>query len=227
MDLPDADLTRLIRTIRQFKLLNMLFSSSRILIKRHFFSIMEQCPGQTYSLLDIGAGGCDIAVWAAKEARRRKILLNITALDTDKRIIPSAAAAIKNYPEIKLVHASAMDLAQMGQFDFIFSNHFLHHLEWKEIEDVVKLVRIHTVRAFIMNDLKRSQWAYLGYTIFAGLFMHNSLAFYDGRLSIRKGFLENELRALVNEKLSGLGIEVLKVLPARIYLAFRTPTARV
>jgi hypothetical protein len=58
MDLPEADLTKLIRTIRQFKLLNWLFSSSRTLITKYFFSLMEQHPEETYSMLDIGAGGC-------------------------------------------------------------------------------------------------------------------------------------------------------------------------
>lgn len=53
----DVDLRRLQRTIRQFKLVNVLFSFSGRLMHKHFFHVMVQNPGRTYTLLDIGAGG--------------------------------------------------------------------------------------------------------------------------------------------------------------------------
>lgn len=222
MDRTDADVHQLLRTIRQFKLINFLFSGSRRLLREHFFPVMERDPDRIYTLLDVGAGGCDIMVWAAREARKRGLKLNITALDNDARILPVAYQAVQDYPEVRIVEGDALDLGQFHSFDFVFSNHVLHHLEWAEIRRFLQGVIPRTRLAFVMNDLKRSNWAYLGYTIFIGILTRRSFAFYDGRLSLRRGFLPGELRDFLARNLPGTPIQVLETFPARVVLLHTT-----
>jgi len=224
MDRADADLNQLLRTIRQFQRINILFSASRSLLREHFFPVMERDPRRMYTLLDVGAGGCDIAVWVAREARKRGFRLNITALDNDARILPVAYRAARDYPEVRILEGNAMDVSRLGSFDFVFSNHFLHHLDWDEIRNFLQQVIARTRIAFVMNDLKRSRWAYLGCTIFIGLMTRKSFAFYDGRLSIRRGFLPEELRDFITRNFPGTGIRVAEASPARVVL-YR-PSAR-
>lgn len=222
MDRPDADPEQLLRTIRQFRLINQLFSASRRLLRRHVFSIMEQNPSRTYTLLDVGAGGCDIAQWAAREARRRRLKLQITALDNDPRILPVAQEAVRDYPEIRILAGDALDLSPIGSFDFVFSNHFLHHLTWEEIETFLSGIIARTGLALVINDLKRSPWAYLGGSLCIGLLARRSFAFHDGRLSIRRGFLPEELRDFLRRNFPGIPIQVVETAPARIVLVLRT-----
>jgi 2-polyprenyl-3-methyl-5-hydroxy-6-metoxy-1,4-benzoquinol methylase len=225
LEQPYADMQKFRRTIRQFKLINYLLSASSRLLREHFFTIMEQDPQRIYTLLDVGAGGCDIAVWAAREARRRGLKLNITALDNDARILPIAAQATRAYPEIRIVEGNALELSRLGSFDFVFSNHFLHHLAWDEIriflDQIIPLTRL----AFMMNDLKRSNWAYLGFTIFSGLVTHRSFHFYDGRMSIRRAFLPEELRDFIRSNFPNTPIQVVETYPARIALVHVTREA--
>lgn len=218
MDRADADLSQLLRTIRQFQLINVLFSASRSLLREHFFPVMERAPQRNYTLLDVGAGGCDIAVWVAREARKRGFKLKITALDNDARILPVAYRTARDYPEVRIFEGNAMDVRRLGSFDFIFSNHFLHHLNWEEIGIFLQQILAQTRIAFVMNDLKRSNWAYLGSTIFIGLMTRRSFAFFDGRLSIRRGFLPEELRDFIARKFPGTGIQVAEASPARVVL---------
>lgn len=218
MDAADADPVQLYRTIRQFRWINRLFSASRRLLHQQVFPVMEQDPARSYSLLDLGAGGCDIAQWTAREARRRGLKLQITALDNDPRILRVARQAVRDYPEIRVVEGNALDLDALGRFDFAFSNHFLHHLTWDEIELLLEGLIARTRLVFVMNDLKRSLWAYLGGSLCIGLFAHRSFAFYDGRLSIRRGFLPEELRAFIASKFPGAPIQVLEAAPARVVL---------
>jgi len=221
---PDADMQQLLRTSRQFKLINFLFSGSRRLLREHIFTLMEQEPDRTYTLLDVGAGSCDIVLWAAREARKRGLQMNITALDNDKRILPIASQAIRNYPEIRVVEGNAMDLSRLGPFDFVFSNHLLHHLSWDEIriflESIIPLTQI----TFLMNDLKRSNWAYLGFTIFSALMTCRSFHFYDGRLSIRRAFLPEELRDFIRNNFPDRAIHVIKTYPSRVALLYMAAT---
>ncbi len=225
MDRADADPDQLHRTIRQFRWINFLFSASRSLLREHFFSLMIQDPARRYTLLDVGAGGCDIATWAAREARTRGLKLNITALDNDPRILPVAYRAARDYPEIRIFEGNALDLGQQGPFDFIFSNHFLHHLDWDEIKIFLRQVLAATRLAFVMNDLKRSRWAYLGCTVFLGLSTRRSFAFHDGRLSIRRGFLPGELRDFTTRNFPNARIHVAETSPARVVLYGHTARA--
>jgi 2-polyprenyl-3-methyl-5-hydroxy-6-metoxy-1,4-benzoquinol methylase len=218
MERADADLDQLLRSIRQFQWINVLFSASRRLLRRHVFPVMEQDPGRVYTLLDVGAGGCDIAVWVAREARNRGLRLNITALDNDPRILPNANRAIRDFPEIRILEGNALDFSELGSFDFIFSNHFLHHLDWDEIRIFLRQVLARTRLGFVMNDLMRSRWAYLGCTVFLGLAARRSFAFHDGRLSIRRGFLPGELRDFAARNFPDARIQVVETFPARVVL---------
>ena len=224
LELAHLDENRFRRTIRQFKLINRLLSASSRLIRTHFFSVMEQEPDRSYTLLDIGAGGCDIAISAVREARQRGLKLNITALDIDKRILPIAHQAIRDYPEIRSIEGNALDLHRLGSFDFVFSNHLLHHLAWDDIRIFLDSIIAQTRLAFVMNDLKRSNWAYLGFTVFSRLLVQRSFHFYDGRLSIRRGFLPEELRNFVRINFPNRAIQVVETYPARVVLVYRPAT---
>jgi 2-polyprenyl-3-methyl-5-hydroxy-6-metoxy-1,4-benzoquinol methylase len=218
MDMPDADVAKLLKTVRQFSLINRLFSSSRSLLREKIFPLMKKDSTREYSLLDIGAGGCDIAVWIAREARRRSIKLRITVLDSDERILPVMKGAVKELPEIKIVHMSAFEIERLGMFDFICSNHFMHHLDWQSLAVLLSHIRRQTRIAFLMNDLRRSIPGFIGYTIFAGLFLHRSFAFYDGRLSIRRGFTKKEMDTFLKEHLPDAVLSAEESGPARLYL---------
>lgn len=218
LELGEVDANRLQRTIRQFKLINDLFSASSRLVREHFFTIMEQDPERNYTLLDVGSGGCDIAVRIAREARKRGLKLEITALDNDERIIPMANQAIRDYPEIHIVRGNALDLSGFGPFDFIFSNHLLHHLAWGEIRIFLEQIIPRTRLAFVINDLKRSNWAYLGFTIFSTLMTRRSFHYYDGRLSIRRAFLPEELRDFLLSNFPDTPLQVVETYPARVVL---------
>lgn len=220
LECADVDLNRFRRTVRQFKLINYLLSASSRLVREHFFTIMERDPDRTYTLLDVGPGGCDIVIRAAQEARKRGLKLAITALDNDKRVLSIAYQAIRDYPEIRIVEGDALDLSRLGPFDFVFSSHLLHHLTWDEIkiflEQIIPRVRL----AFLMNDLKRSNWAYLGFTLFCGILTPGSYHFHDGRLSIRRAFLPEELRDFMRSNFPDTPIQVVETYPARVVLLY-------
>jgi 2-polyprenyl-3-methyl-5-hydroxy-6-metoxy-1,4-benzoquinol methylase len=216
MDRPDADLDLLIRTIRQFSILNYLFSANGRVSRRYFFKKMKEDPGREYTLLDIGCGGCDIDKLFVKTARKLGLKIRITAIDKDARIIPTAIAAVVEYPEITVVEESAFNIGKLNKFDFIFSNHFFHHLDDRNIEMILKLICKQARIGFVINDLARSRFAYFAYTLFAGIFIRRSLAFYDGRISIRKGFRMKEMKKIIPHGLYGHSIAVKQLFPSRI-----------
>ena len=219
MDRPDCALSQLRRTVAQYFWINFLFSASRRLIEQHLFPAIAARPALEYTWLDIGAGGCDLPVWVARTARQRGWKLRITALDNDPRILAWAREAVRSEPGITLVQGSADELAALGEFDFIFSNHVLHHLADDQLRPLIASVNRQARLGFVLNDLQRARSSYVAYFLFASIFLHRSLALRDGLLSIRRGFLESELRALAGESLLAAGAFVFTTPPGRIGLA--------
>lgn len=218
MDLPDVSEKKLINTLRQFSLLNLLFTRSRRLIEKYILADMLKSPRKTYELLDLGAGGCDIAIWLLKRCRRMGLDVRITCLDHDPRIVKYARGKCRAYREIRIIEASALELEKLASYDYVFANHLLHYLpseQWPVLIDA--LVR-QTRNIFLLNDVRRSYWAYAGYAFFAGMFMHNSFAFVDGLLSIRKGISVHEMREAVPACGLKKNITIGTVQPARVFV---------
>ncbi len=218
MDLPDSDPRRLERTLRQIVLVNRLLTGYRKLLERTILEDLRQHPGRPpYTLLDVGSGGGDIAAWLA----RRQPDLKIVCLDRDPRAVAFARRRCAALPAIELRLGSVCELEAMERFDYVLAHDILHHLPEEEIAPAVQAMLRRARRLLVASDLLRSRQSFLIFSLFAAVFLHRSFAIADGRLSIRKGFLPEELQGL----LSGIeGFERLTITcepPGRIVLIGR------
>lgn len=190
MDSLSSDESMLIRTLDQFHQINMLFSRVRGLLRQTI--LKELKPGHAYHLLDLGAGACDIPVWLLQQARTKNIDLRITAIDADPRVVRYSRERYGQVQGLTIQEADALHLDELVPFDYIFANHFLHHLSTPQIETLFSQALQHATHGFVFSDLRRSPWSYLGFSIFAHIY-RNSFSREDGLLSIRKGLRKEDL----------------------------------
>lgn len=225
MDRPDCDTGLLLRTIDQFQLTNRLFSRYRTLLRRWVLADMRSRPAQEFHLVDLGAGGLDIPLWLLQEVRREGLRLRITAVDNDPRIIEHVRP--KAVANLHLVCGDALAfLEKASGVDYIFCNHFLHHLPELEIPDFIRRLARATRRRFIVSDLLRNRWSYLGYALFAGLFLRHSFARGDGLLSIRRGFRTEDLKTFAQTPEGRTTMGLFRLAPGRIVLIGTNGTSR-
>jgi len=208
MDSPDCDPDALKRTLDQFHQINRLFSRTRRLLKETVLADMES--GRGYHLVDLGAGACDIPVWLLRAARHKGLDLRITAVDDDPRSIQYARERHGDEPGLTILQADALDLSAFAPFDYLFANHFLHHLPDPAVDALLHDARRLCRRGFVFSDLRRSPWSYRGFSLFARIY-RGSFARADGLLSIRKGFQSTDFQ-------SHPGLTVRTRLPGRIQL---------
>jgi 2-polyprenyl-3-methyl-5-hydroxy-6-metoxy-1,4-benzoquinol methylase len=123
MDLEDCDETKLLRTVNQFRLINRLFSAARPILTRYVLAEQQT----SFSIVDVGAGGCDIMQWLVLKCRAKNIAVKVLCIDTDSRIVAFAQKACEAYPEIEICKKDVRDLVDIGRFDYVFANNFLHH----------------------------------------------------------------------------------------------------
>lgn len=189
MDQPDCDPEKLTRTLDQFHQINRLFSRVRPLLRETVLTDMQ--PGQPYHLVDLGAGACDIPVWLLAAARKRGLDLRITAVDADPRAVSYAKERHGRTPGLDIRAGDALNLEALAPFDYLFANHFLHHLPDDAVHQLLADASRLARRGFVFSDLRRSRWSYAGFSLFARIY-RNSFARQDGLISIRKGFLPSD-----------------------------------
>jgi 2-polyprenyl-3-methyl-5-hydroxy-6-metoxy-1,4-benzoquinol methylase len=216
MDLPDSDPTRLERTLRQLSWINRLFTGARRLLERTILEDIRRRPGPC-TLLDVGAGGADLALWLV----RRAPSLSITCLDHDPRAADYARRQCAGVGRIWIELGSAAELERLASFDYVFANHFLHHLQDSQVAPTVAAMLGRAKRLLVITDLLRSRASYFWYALFAAAFLHGSFAAYDGLLSIRRGFLPEELSSLLARAAPEGGLEVRRERPGRVVVIGR------
>jgi 2-polyprenyl-3-methyl-5-hydroxy-6-metoxy-1,4-benzoquinol methylase len=215
MDLPDSDPRRLERTLAQMAWINRFLTGARGLLDRTVLRDIRRRPGPC-TLLDVGCGGADLALWLA----RREPSLSVTCLDHDPRVVDYARRRCSGAGRIEVRLGSASELDALGSFDYVFANHFLHHQEDERLAATVAAMLARARRLLVITDLLRARSSYLWYSLLAGLFLHGSFAISDGRLSIRRGFLPEELSTRLDGTAPGR-LEVRREPPGRVVVIGR------
>jgi ubiquinone/menaquinone biosynthesis C-methylase UbiE len=211
MDLPDADEARLFRTLDQFQHINRVFSQVRPLLRKTILRDMQ--PGTDYHMIDIGAGACDIPIWMLHEAGKRGLTLRITAVDSDPRVVRYARERHAQIEGLSIHEADALKLGECDPFHYVFANHFLHHLPDEVIPQLLRDLHRLSQRGFVISDLRRSRWSYLGFSLVSRLY-RDSFARTDGLISIRKGFQPADIQRYAPD----LPLKIQTALPGRIQL---------
>lgn len=210
MDEPGCDRDALFRTYADFPSVNRVVGGWWL---TYLTRLRPRFTGPVHTVLDIGAGGGDVARdlirWAADDGVR----LDITAIDPD----PRAAAYVDTLPPVdgfRYRQTSSTELADEGaRFDFVVSNHVLHHLSAAEfgtiLADSERIARI----AVVHSDIRRSSAAYVLFAAFTAARFRTSFIREDGLTSIRRSYRADELR-----RLAPPGWEVLQQAPFRLLL---------
>jgi 2-polyprenyl-3-methyl-5-hydroxy-6-metoxy-1,4-benzoquinol methylase len=150
--------------------------------------LMKRKPRQdAWSILDVGAGGSDIAeAFSLLHPNMR-----ITSLDLNTR---ACAYAAKAHPSLTVLQGSVLDLPfEERTFDVVHASLFLHHFTEEELRRILPSLSSTARYGVVINDLRRSAFAYFGIRILTRLFSRSAMVKNDAPLSVRRGFTRKEL----------------------------------
>jgi len=216
MEDPACDAARLRATYAQFAFVNGALSRWRAVFERHILPLAR--PGAT--LLDVGCGGGDVARRLAAWSAAAGAPLSITGIDPDPRAVAFARSRPAP-PWLRFRRASLPALAAEGaRFDFVVSNHVVHHLAEGEVAGFLEASAAVAAKLAIHNDVRRSDLAYAAFTPLWLAFPRSFLV-PDGLRSIRRAYRPDELAELAPS-----GWEVRRLEPFRSLLLYRPGDAR-
>lgn len=199
MDDPGSDKKYLFATLRQFKLINQLFTRCRFLAINFIVPHFRRQNLASFTLFDLGAGGCDFALWFSRYLTDRGMAANIVCIDNDPRVVEFGRAACSGNKSVSVLPASALQIDELDlRPDYIFSCHLLHHLSDSDVVTLLRQVNERARLGYVLTDIERSgRWHFL-FGLFSALFLRNSFARADGLLSIGRSFTKAELESLVS-----------------------------
>jgi SAM-dependent methyltransferase len=144
-------------------------------------------PGfKSISILDVGGGASDILL----KLKRNGHYPGIISLDINPRACHYTSL---NSPEIKTVCCDVRYLPIKNQVDIIHASLFFHHFPETEITKLLSALLNLSSKGLVINDLRRSIFAWLGIKILTSLFSKSEMVKNDGPLSVKRGFIKSDL----------------------------------
>lgn len=214
MDNPDCDKQELFNTYEQFSVINALISRWRAIYKDKIRSACRE-TSKTYTLLDIGFGGGDLPLKLSGWAKNDNIDLRITAIETDERAY-EYIQDIKTPSEITFRRISSTDLLKEGNaYDFVISNHLLHHLDDKKLFQLLEESKALSKKKVLFNDIERSDLGYFLFNLLSRPIFRSSFITEDGLTSIKRSYTATELQDKVP-----LEWKVKRIFPYRLLLSY-------
>lgn len=215
MENPNCNRDELFNTYRQFSVINALISRWRTIYKRYIRSYAF-ANGHACSILDIGFGGGDIPIKLADWCSSDDIRADITAIETDERAF-EYVQKLEQRESVSFKLTSSTNVLREGKnFDFVISNHLLHHLNDDTFYITLKEAKQLSTHQVLFNDIERSDPGYLLFNIFSRPIFRSSFITSDGLTSIRRSYTHRELLESVPE-----GWQVKKLFPFRLLLTYR------
>lgn len=184
---------RLRRTYAHFDALNRLLSGYGRIYARY---LQPALRAGARTILDVGAGGGDIAMRMYRRAAADGFDVQVTAIDTDDRAVRFMHSR-GIHTQIDVRHASTRDLLTAGEsFDIVLSNNVMHHMDSDSLTGFLQDSESLATALVVHNDIRRDDLAFVAFlpalVLFPGSFIGR-----DGLTSIRRSYRSIELAELV------------------------------
>ena len=176
----------------------------------------ENLPG--FSVLDVGAGSGELLRAVAEFARKQNRTARLFGLELNARSARAIRENSKDFAEIEAVRADAFHLPFADNaFDYAMCSLFTHHFADENVIKILSEMRRVARRKIFVIDLERKFAAYVLFKLFCRVNRLSRLVREDGALSVRRGFVVDELQTL-GRAADLKNVSVKKIAPYRLVL---------
>jgi len=193
LDRPDADPRLVEQGYKFMRVVNRIGGGIRVVRQFLEQELSQSAGADGATVLDMGAGDCDIPLAITRWADSRGYRVRFTCLDHDPKAVELAQHRIArcHCRTIQAVQADVFTYRPADKFDYAVGSMTFHHFTDDEIDTLLTHLRGFVRKAVLINDLHRCLANYLVCFLLA-LPLDREIR-HDGLLSIRRGFKPGEL----------------------------------
>jgi len=175
--------------LKELKIINLLLGGNGV--SREGIKIFYNRAG-ALNILDIGCGASDILIQIKKKLQN----LNIYSLDINLR---ACFYLKKHSPDIRVICGDVLNFPFEDSFDIIHASLFFHHFKEDEIKRIILSLLKSCDKGIVINDLRRSIFAWTGIKILTLLFSKSKEVRNDGPLSVKRSFVRKDWINILND----------------------------
>lgn len=191
-ELPAAD-QRAVRSRQDLRRVNALMGNASVvasLLRRRIGD------GETCHLVELGAGD---GAFALSLTHRLAPAVRVTEVTLVDRVAPATELLAEEFSrlgcKLNLVHADVFDwLAEARPKSVLVANLFLHHFQADQLRKLLQLAALRS-QTFVACEPRRSELGLAGSRLL-GLIGCNDVTRHDAVVSVRAGFVDQEISAL-------------------------------
>jgi len=205
MDAPDCDRGLLADALDALSAANRFFGGQRAL-SAHVERILEASESGAVRVLDVGAGGGDVAIRLGRFLRRRGAAPRFVLADVHAGVLGLCRDRIRAAGNETARHATfvRLDGAALpfpdGAFDLALSSATLHHLDDRGAARLLSELDRVSRLGWVVTDLRRSRTTLVSVRLLAStLWRSRPFARADGPISVRRSFTVPEVRRLLSD----------------------------
>jgi SAM-dependent methyltransferase len=177
------------KALKELKIINIFLGGNRISLE----GIKKlNDKKDKITILDAGAGASDILLSLNKKLDN----LDIYSLDMNRRACKFLRGKSTT---VKVTCGNVLYLPFITPFDIIHSSLFLHHFNEDQIQRIIISFLALSVKGIVINDLRRSIFAWMGIKLLTFFFSNSKEVKYDGPLSVKRGFIRSDLTNILNK----------------------------
>ena len=178
--------------LQELKIINKFLGGNKTTKKGLKILLQDFPPKSFVKILDAGSGTSDIL----RANRNIKLNLIIYGIDLNIRTC-KIAKLIASDLNIVCGNISSIPF-KPSEFDVVHASLFLHHFNEKDIQYLL-MQMLETVKyGIIINDLRRSVFAFLGIKLLTKIFSKSKMVKNDAPLSVKRGFIKRDLINILN-----------------------------
>jgi ubiquinone/menaquinone biosynthesis C-methylase UbiE len=181
---------RISAALNELKIINRFLggiSTTRAGLNYIFKNISEK---KDLKILDAGSGSSNVFRF------KNSYKADIFCLDRNLAVCKYLK---KNSLDKAIIYGDAFHIPfKDKQFDIVHASLFFHHFNEKEIKTLLDKFIKASKQAVLINDLRRSAFAYYAIKLLTKIFSKSDMVKNDGPLSVQKGFIKSELIDILN-----------------------------
>ena len=190
--LPPGD-PRAVRSRRDLRRVNAWMRNHAIMVRALQAGLNDPTPKQ---ITELGAGDGHFLLRVAKKMAPRRPNVSVTLLDRQRIVLPATIASFTPLGwHADAIVADVFDWPQVSAAtEIVIANLFLHHFDDTRLADLFRMIA-GRARWFIAIEPQRASWPLFCSRLLWAIGC-SSLTRHDAAVSIRAGFLDNELSVL-------------------------------
>jgi len=200
LDGPLGDAAALAANLRDLRRLNRVTGGGALSV-RAVRALRREAPVTT--VLDVGAGACDIPMLLLADAKRHDEPLEVTAIDSRPEVLAAARALRPSLDRVAGLTIAVADGLRLpypdGSFDVAHTSLVVHHLAPGDAIVLLREFRRVARSGIVVNDLDRSWPTFLGAWLLAYGLATSRYTRHDAPLSVRRAYTHGEMTELLRE----------------------------